>query len=332
MTTWSWRPRAGRRSHRPGTSTWSPTRKWRSRSWGTSSGPTRGRPPPPRSPACGRSWPRPGRPTTTIGRRPAARSRSWCSSASPESGGGGRVRGGRPPPPQPVDDIAHRGRGRPVRGHGQDPRLALRGLLGGQLAVQQLRREEVPVPPRQVRLERLPALPQVNQRALRPAGQQDVTVFAAERQTGDDGRLPRRDALVHPGPDGLQPRPAVGVGERLAAMHLGDRRRGVEGVGVGGGPAQPLGQLSPDRGLTAAGRPGDDDDHAAGLYRRGQRWPNPWPPQPPKPPKPWPPVWPTPNWWNHAAPPEPMRRRATARPYRSREKERDGAEYSSVAG
>jgi hypothetical protein len=147
----------------------------------------------------------------------------------------------------------------------------VRDILGGQLAVQQVRREEVPLPPGQVPGQHVPVFGQVDQPGLGPATQQRVAVLAAQRRAGDDGRLARRDLLVHPGSDGVQPRPAVGVGERLAPVHLGDRHGGMERVGVRERPAQPRRQPRADRGLAAAGRPGDDDDHIAGLYRRGQR-------------------------------------------------------------
>src|SRR5258708_11782460 len=58
--------------------------------------------------------------------------------------------------------------------------------------------------------------------------------------------------------DGLEPGPAIFVGQGLAGAHLGDIARGVKPVAVLENPAEPLGQLFRDRAFAGAGDAHDD--------------------------------------------------------------------------
>ena len=87
--------------------------------------------------------------------------------------------------------------------------------------------------------------------ALR-AGEQ-VAIGALERGTGDDRLDAVGGALAHPVAHGLQPGPAVLVGQGDAAAHLVDVDLGVEVVGLGDRPPQCVVKVERGRGLAAAG-------------------------------------------------------------------------------
>jgi hypothetical protein len=125
-------------------------------------------------------------------------------------------------------------------------------LQGVELSAEQLPGEEVAVPGRQPPGQHLGVGGQEDDPGAGPAVQQQVPVGAPERRAGDHGRLALRDALVHPGPDGPQPGPAILVGERDPGPHLLDVRGRVEIVGVGEPPAQAAGQQGAHRRLAAA--------------------------------------------------------------------------------
>jgi hypothetical protein len=110
-------------------------------------------------------------------------------------------------------------------------------------------------------LEHRPAHLKEDHRGGGPSPEQVIPVGALERGARDHGGLARRDPLVHPAGDRAQPRLAVGVGQRYARPHLGDIRRRVESVRVGEAPVELSREQCADGRLTAAGHPGDDEDH-----------------------------------------------------------------------
>ena len=95
---------------------------------------------------------------------------------------------------------------------------------------------------------------------VRAALAQQVAVDPAQGRAGDHRGLAAALLGRDPVADGLEPRPAVLVGERGAAAHLGDVGLGVEGVALGELPAEHGGQPLRDRRLPAPGDTHDDDD------------------------------------------------------------------------
>ena len=93
--------------------------------------------------------------------------------------------------------------------------------------------------------------------ALRTGEQ--VAIGALERRAGDDRLDVLGSTLAHPVAHGLQPGPAILVGQRDAAAHLVDIGPGVEVVGLGDGPAQCVVKVECGRGLAAAGDPHEDE-------------------------------------------------------------------------
>ena len=71
---------------------------------------------------------------------------------------------------------------------------------------------------------------------------EDVAIGALQRGAGDHGVLAGLADPVDLGGDGLQPGPAILVGQRLAGAHLGDVAGGVKPVAILVSPAQPFGQ------------------------------------------------------------------------------------------
>ena len=90
------------------------------------------------------------------------------------------------------------------------------------------------------------------------AGEQ-VAIGALERRTGDDRLDAVCGALAHPVAHGLQPGPAVLVGQGDAAAHLVDVDLGVEVVGLGDRPPQCVVKVERGRGLAAAGHSHEDE-------------------------------------------------------------------------
>jgi DNA-binding FadR family transcriptional regulator len=97
--------------------------------------------------------------------------------------------------------------------------------------------------------------------ALRAVEQ--VAVGALEGRAGDDGAAAGAGLAAHPVAHGLEPGPAVVVGEGRAGGHLRDVRGRVELVRLREGPAEPLGEGGGDRGLAGSGDPHHHD--VAGL-------------------------------------------------------------------
>ena len=97
----------------------------------------------------------------------------------------------------------------------------------------------------------LAALQEDEAHILAPA-QQNVAIGVLQRRAGDDDVLA---AVAHPRDlvgDGVEPGPAVLVGEGMAGLHLGDIAGGVKAVAVLEPPAEPLAEGFRDRALARA--------------------------------------------------------------------------------
>jgi hypothetical protein len=80
--------------------------------------------------------------------------------------------------------------------------------------------------------QRLPVGEQEDEPRFRAAVQQRLAVGAPQGGTGHDCGLARGDPFIHPAADGVQPRPAIGVGERVARAHFLDVAGRVERIRV----------------------------------------------------------------------------------------------------
>ena len=145
------------------------------------------------------------------------------------------------------------------RDHGDAVLVIGQGLEGGELGRQQARGHEVPLTVGHALLEFLGLGEQVDEEDPAPRAGEQVAVGALERGAGDDSPDTVGGAITHPVAHGLQPGPAVLVGQGDAAAHLVDIGLGMEVVGLGDGPAQCVVKVECGRGLAAAGDPHEDE-------------------------------------------------------------------------
>src|SRR5216684_6314998 len=96
---------------------------------------------------------------------------------------------------------------------------------------------------------------QVDERDAAPGADRDVAVGPLQVGTGDDARLMRRQALVDPARDRLQPGQTVLIVERLTGAHLLDICRRVQVVAFLKRPTQHPLQLLCDGRFAAAETP-----------------------------------------------------------------------------
>ena len=136
-----------------------------------------------------------------------------------------------------------------------------RDLQVSELAVEQSRLEEMPVPGGEPGRVHVMTDIQEHEPCGRTPVQERIPVGALEGRARHDAGLARRGALVHPGGDRTQPGPPVVVGQRYSGGHLGDAGGGVKGIAVSEGPAKPACQQGADRRLAAARDTGHHHDH-----------------------------------------------------------------------
>src|SRR6185437_9059831 len=129
----------------------------------------------------------------------------------------------------------------------------------------------MPVPGRQPAGQHLPVRGQEDHPGRGTPVEQFVPVGPLERRAGEHGVLTLPDELVHPGRDGPQPGPAIGVGERDPGPHLRHVRGRVKVVGVGEPPAQTASQQGAHGCLAATGDAGHDHDHQTNVLNAGSR-------------------------------------------------------------
>ena len=132
---------------------------------------------------------------------------------------------------------------------------------GGELAVEQAHRHEVPFAGPHPSFDEVPRSVEVNEPYLRFTATQGVAVDFLEGGAGDDPAAADRLFGFHVAANRAQPRPAVFVLERRARLHLGDVGGRVKSVGIAELPAQALAQSLTQRGLAGAGHSHDDEKH-----------------------------------------------------------------------
>src|SRR5580704_11772212 len=83
---------------------------------------------------------------------------------------------------------------------------------------------------------------EVDQPHVGAVADENIAVAPLERRAWDDAVPTRMAGLIDPGGDRLQPRPAILVSERNAAVHLVDIGRGVKPIGILELPMQTVSQ------------------------------------------------------------------------------------------
>jgi hypothetical protein len=107
-----------------------------------------------------------------------------------------------------------------------------------------------------------------------PAADRDLPVGALEIRAGDDPRLMRRQPLVDPARDGLQPRQTVGIVKRAAGPHLLNIRWRVKIVTLLKSPVQHAPQFKRYRRFATARDTHQNEDQGRdqasgrGFHRR----------------------------------------------------------------
>ena len=111
----------------------------------------------------------------------------------------------------------------------------------------------------------------------------DGAVSVPQRRAGEHAGLAVRAPRVDHGGDGVEPRPAVVVGERMPGTHFGDVGGGVQIVTLDESPALYASDQRGDGGFAGAGHAHDDDDGGVRVSHgvasasrscrpRGRRW------------------------------------------------------------
>ena len=91
-----------------------------------------------------------------------------------------------------------------------------------------------------------------------------MAVGGFECGAGEDGGVAHGGGVDDVGAEVLEPREAVGVGERDFRGHFGFVLRRVEVVGVDEGSVEEVGEEEADGGFAGAGDAHDDDDARGG--------------------------------------------------------------------
>ena len=148
-----------------------------------------------------------------------------------------------------IDNLLNRG----VDGNGDGVFVGAGRLQGLELALQQRRRHEMSFPRRQPACDQIVCAIEVDDAHVVAAMHQHVAIGALERRTGDYDMASTPADLVDFVGDGLQPGPAVLIGQRLSGAHLLHIGLRVKPVAVLIGPAKSFGQFLADRGFAGAG-------------------------------------------------------------------------------
>jgi uncharacterized hydrophobic protein (TIGR00271 family) len=162
---------------------------------------------------------------------------------------------------QALDDRSHEFLWRAIGGHDERVLRRVRQLQIIELAAQEARGEEMPVPGGEPGRVCVTTDIQEHEPRGGPPVQERIPVGALEGRARHDTGFARGGALVHPRGDRTQPGPPVVVGQRYSRGHLGDAGGGVKVIAVSEGPAQPACQQCAHRRLAAARHPGHHDDH-----------------------------------------------------------------------
>src|SRR5882724_5820803 len=130
---------------------------------------------------------------------------------------------------------------------GQRILVRLRLLKGIDLALEQTRRHEMAVAPRQTLGDQVSTTAKVDQPYFWPSADDGPAIGSLERGARDDARLLLGALAVDPGGHTLEPRLAVRIGQRNSGVHLGDVRRRMKRIALLERPAETRSQFSRDR-------------------------------------------------------------------------------------
>jgi len=135
-----------------------------------------------------------------------------------------------------------------MRSPRSDDRPLVRGrsFQQGQLAVEQRGRHEVAGPLRQPLANHAPGVVKMDEADVRLGQAQPVPVSAGERRAGQDRVATAGRRIPQGRCQGVEPRPAIRIGERPARSHLFDICRRMKIVGVEESPLQRVGEPPPD--------------------------------------------------------------------------------------
>jgi AcrR family transcriptional regulator len=142
-----------------------------------------------------------------------------------------------------------------------DRLVRARRLERVELALQQRRIEEMAGAGLQAFVQHLERTLQVHESHVGVVAAQDVAVRALERRARKHRRLARAPLLLDGRADRIQPRPAIFVGQRNAAMHLVLVGGAVKRIAVGIGARQALRQHLADPRLARARHAHCDQNH-----------------------------------------------------------------------
>src|SRR5262245_10616598 len=83
---------------------------------------------------------------------------------------------------------------------------------------------------------------EINETDVRSVTDQDISITALQRRTGNDAVPAATTHLVNPGCDRVKPGPAILIGQRNTLMHLVNIGCGMKPIGIRELPMQTLGQ------------------------------------------------------------------------------------------
>src|SRR5436190_4854708 len=137
--------------------------------------------------------------------------------------------------------------------------VRLRLLQRPELAVEELRRHKVPLARGQPPQDQIAVAFEIDEGDIGALPDENIAVRTFERRAGNHAMIASLSRRIDPGRDGIEPGPAVLVGERLAPMHLVDVRLGMKPIGVLVDPMQLVREHGSDGGLAAARYAHDND-------------------------------------------------------------------------
>src|ERR1700676_406637 len=145
---------------------------------------------------------------------------------------------------QPVEDMIYNrvDRGVNVRNDGFFARAWF--LQRVELALEQGRRHEVPLAQLEPPGNQVAAPLEIDHPDIVPAVHQNLAIASFQGRAGDDGMFAVSAYPVDLVGDGLQPWPAVLVGQGMSGAHLLDVAFGMKSVAVLASPAQSLGEFA----------------------------------------------------------------------------------------
>ena len=142
-----------------------------------------------------------------------------------------------------------------IGGRDDDVRLPVRGLEGGELAVDERGRHEVIAAAGDPRTHQFAIRAQINEaQPASDAGAQPFAINAPQRRAGGDRRHATAAAVTKRRGDAIEPRPAILVGKRMSGRHFGAGGVGMEIVPVDEIGAERRGQSAADHSFARSPR------------------------------------------------------------------------------